>query len=96
MSAVFILIIIFGGSILALAIIGSTIVMAIKILKGGLSRKGQKLETDEAKVIQQIYQGLSRMEERVEALETIILDRERKDHYETIRKNFPWRTVSFP
>ena len=79
MSAVFILIIIFGGSILALAIIGSTIVMAIKILKGGLSRKGQKLETDEAKVIQQIYQGLSRMEERVEALETIILDRERKD-----------------
>ena len=79
MSAVLILIIIFGGSILALAIIGSTIVMAIKILKGGLSRKGQKLETDEAKVIQQIYQGLSRMEERVEALETIILDRERKD-----------------
>ena len=79
MSAVLILIIIFGGSILALAIIGSTILMAIKILKGGLSRKGQKFETDEAKVIQQIYQGLSRMEERVEALETIILDRERKD-----------------
>jgi phage shock protein B len=62
-----------------LAIIGSTILMAIKILKGGLSRKGQNLETDEAKVIQQIYQGLSRLEERVEALETIILDRERKD-----------------
>ena len=79
MSAVLILIIIFGGSILALAIIGSTILMAIKILKGGLSRKGQKFATDEAKVIQQIYQGLSRMEERVEALETIILDRERKD-----------------
>jgi phage shock protein B len=79
MSAVLILIIIFGGSILALAIIGSTILMAIKILKGGLSRKGQKLETEEAKVIQEIYQGLSRMEERVEALETIILDHERKD-----------------
>lgn len=79
MSAVLILIVIFGGSILALAIIGSTILMAIKIVKGGLSRKGQKLETDEAKVIQQIYQGLSRMEERVEALETIILDSERKD-----------------
>jgi phage shock protein B len=79
MSAVLILIIIFGGSVLALAIIGSTILMAIKILKGGLSRKGQNLETDEAKVIQQIYQGLSRLEERVEALETIILDRERKD-----------------
>jgi len=31
-------------------------------------------------MIQEIYQGLSRMEERVESLETIILDRERKDH----------------
>jgi len=79
MSGVLILTIIFGGSILALAIIGSTILMAIKILKGGLSKKGQKLQTDEARMIQEIYQGLSRMEGRVEALETIILDRERKE-----------------
>ncbi len=79
MSGGLILTIIFGGSILALAIIGSTILMAIKILKGGLSQKGQKLQTDEARMIQEIYQGLSRMEGRVEALETIILDRERKD-----------------
>ncbi len=78
MSGVLILTIIFGGSILVLAIIGSTILMAIKILKGGLSQKGQKLQTDEARMIQEIYQGLSRMEGRVEALETIILDRERK------------------
>ena len=79
MSGVLILTIIFGGSILALAIIGSTILMAIKILKGGLSQKGQKLQTDEARTIQEIYQGLSQMEKRLEALETIILDRERKD-----------------
>ena len=80
MPAVFILAIIFGGTVLALAIIGSTILMAIKILKGGLSRKGQRLQAEEARMIQEMYQGLSRMEERVEALETIILDRERKDH----------------
>ena len=79
MSGVLILTIIFGGSILALVIIGSTILMAIKILKGGLSQKGQKLQTDEARMIQEIYQGLSRMEGRVEALETIILDREREE-----------------
>ena len=30
-------------------------------------------------MIQEIYQGLSRMEERVEALETIILDSKGKD-----------------
>jgi phage shock protein B len=71
--------IVFGGIVLALAIIGSTILMAIKILKGGLSRKGQRFQAEEARMIQEMYRGLSRMEERVGALETIILDRERKD-----------------
>lgn len=79
MHGVLIVAIVFGGSVLVLAIIGSTILMAIKILKGGLSRKGQRVQADETKMIQEIYQGLSRMEARVEALETIILDRERKD-----------------
>jgi len=79
MHGVLISAIIFGGSVLALAIIGSTILMAIKILKGGISRKDQQIQNEEAKIIQEIYQGFSRIEERVEALETIILDRERKD-----------------
>ena len=79
MHGVLIIAIVFGGTVLGLAIIGSTILMAIKILKGGLSRKGQKVQTQEARMIQEIYKGLSGMEERVEALETIILDRTRKD-----------------
>ena len=79
MQVVLIVAIVFGGIVLALAIIGSTILMAIKILRGGLSRKGQKFEAEEARMIQEIYQGLSRMEERVEALETIILDSRGKD-----------------
>jgi phage shock protein B len=79
MQGVLIVAIVFGGTVLALAIIGSTILMAIKILRGGLSRKGQKNEAEEVGTIQEIYQGLSRMEERVEALETIILDSKGKD-----------------
>jgi phage shock protein B len=79
MHGVMIVAIVFGGSVLVVAIIGSTILMAIKILKGGLSRKGQRVQSEEARMIQEIYQGLSRMEARVEALETIILERERKD-----------------
>jgi phage shock protein B len=79
MHGVLIVAIVFGGTILALAIIGSTIIVAIKVLKGGLSRGGQKIEAEEAKMIQEIYQGLSRMEERVEALETILLDTKRED-----------------
>lgn len=53
--------------------------MAIKIFKETVSKRGQQNQTDEAKMIQEIYKGLSQMEERLEALETIILDRERKD-----------------
>jgi len=79
MHGVLIIAIVFGGSVLVAAIIGSTILMAIKILKGGLSRKDQRVQSEEARMIQEIYQGLSRMEARVEALETIILDREGKD-----------------
>ena len=79
MHAVLILSIIFGGSLLALAIIGSTILMGMKIIKGGVSRKGQKSQAEEARMIQEIYQGLSQMEQRVEALETIILDRTKED-----------------
>jgi phage shock protein B len=79
MHEILIVTIVFGGIVLALAIVGSTILMAIKILKGDVSRKGQKHQAEETRMIQEIYQGFSRMEERVEALETIILDHKRKD-----------------
>ena len=78
MHAVLILSIVFGGTILALAIIGSTILMAIKILKGGISAKGRRSQAEEARVIQEIYEGLNRMESRVEALETLLMERDKK------------------
>ena len=70
--------IVFGGIVLALAIIGGTILMAIKILKGGFSRKDQNKQAEEARLIQEIYQGFARMEHRVEALETILLDHDKE------------------
>ena len=78
MSAIYILSIIFGSIIMILAIICGTILTAIK-LKGGLSKKNQKHNAEEAEMIQELYQGLSRMEERTETLETLRLDRERKE-----------------
>ena len=78
MQITLMLAIIFGGTVLALAIIGSTILMGLKIIKGGVSRKSRKLQSEETRMIQEIYQGLSRMEKRVESLETIILDHDRK------------------
>ncbi|MGD2269576.1 MAG: phage-shock protein [Desulfobacterales bacterium] len=79
MHGAIIVAIVFSGIVLALAVVGSTILMAIKIIKGGVSSKDRKHQSDETRMIQEIYQGLSRMEERVESLETILLDSEKKD-----------------
>jgi phage shock protein B len=81
MNAVFIVAIVFAGIVIALAVVGGTILMAIKIRHGGLSQSGRQTETDEAGMIQEIYHGLSRMEERVEALETILMDGQGKDKH---------------
>ena len=75
MNHVLIVAIVFGSVVLVPAIIGGTILLSIKLLKGRTSRKDQ---VDDSKVVQEIYQGLSRMEERVEALETILLDRDKR------------------
>ena len=77
MQGAFIVAIVFGSIVLALAVIGSTILMAIKIIKGGVTRKQQTQEAEEARMIQEMFQHLSRMEARIEALETILLDQQK-------------------
>jgi phage shock protein B len=79
MKEVLIVAIVFGSIILALAIIPGTILLAIKFFRGGQSAGDQAAE---ARMIQEIYKGLSRMEERVEALETILLDHEKRNRKE--------------
>ena len=79
MHGFFIVTVVFAGIVLALAIIGGTILMAIKIIKGGGSRKDQKHLAEEARMVQEIYQGLSGLEKRLDSLETILFDREKKE-----------------
>jgi phage shock protein B len=79
MHGAIIVAIIFGGLVLCLAIIGGTILLGVKIKKGGLSPRDQRSRTEETRMIQEIYQGLERMEQRIEALETIILKGRGKD-----------------
>jgi len=76
MKEALIVAIVFGSFVLIPAVIGGTILMSIKLLKGGTFRKDQ---AEDSKIIQEIYQGLSRMEDRVEALETILLDKDRNN-----------------
>ena len=79
MHGFFIVTVVFAGIVLALAVIGGTILMAIKIIKGGGSRKDQKHLAEEARMVQEIYQGLSGLEKRLDSLETILFDREKKE-----------------
>ena len=78
MNVLLTLAIIFGGAVLILTIISTTIVMIVKITKGGVSRKTQQHQADEARMIQEIYQGLSKMEKRIEVIETIVLEGRKK------------------
>jgi phage shock protein B len=75
MKEVLIVAIVFASIVLSLAIIPGAILLAIKFFRGGQSAGDQ---AEEAKMIQKIYQGLSHMEQRVETLETILLDREKQ------------------
>ena len=79
MTAVLIVGIVFGSIIALFAIIFGFVLALAKVKRGGGSfRGGERLQAEEARLIQELHRGLSRMEERVEALETIMLDREGK------------------
>ncbi len=69
-----------GGAILLIATLGLILIGIIRAAKtGGISKKDKKTHADETKMIQDIFNGLSKMEERIEALETILIERQRKD-----------------
>jgi phage shock protein B len=50
----------------------------IKAFRGDGAQNTGKAAEDEARIIQEVHQGLLRMEERVDALETLLLERERE------------------
>lgn len=79
MESALIVLVVFGSAILILAIIAGTILLAIRMIKGGVSPKDRQQLADEARMVQEIYQGMSELENRVESLETILLDSEKKD-----------------
>lgn len=60
-------------------IIGCIGLVALKILKGAGGGGSAEQSAEETRLIQDIYHGLQKMEQRVEALETILLGKERKE-----------------
>ncbi len=66
--------------ILVVLLLLVSVIVCVVGLAAGASRvaksRPRQQDTDEARVMQEIHQGLARMEERLEALETIIMERE--------------------
>ena len=75
MTAMFLVVLV---PLAALALLGALVVAAIRAWRGSPPKHSKQNRDEETRLIQEIYQGLSKMENRVEALETIMLDHERK------------------
>ena len=74
-----ILTIILVFAILLAAVVGGILLVIVKVLKGGGSGRSKERDEEDARLVPEMCQGLEKMEKRVEALETILLDREGKD-----------------
>lgn len=69
--------IVFGSIVALAALICGTILIILKT-RSRYQATGAA-DKDEAKTIQEIYQGLGRMEERIESLETILMENKEKE-----------------
>ena len=67
-----IVMVVFGSLLLGLAIISWTVV---RLMGGGRARAESAAESQ---LIQELYQGLHKMEQRMESLETLLLEREQR------------------
>ena len=60
------------------AIVGGLGLEALKVLRGN-PKKGSQVSAEETELMQELFRIASRMEKRVEALETLIMDRAREN-----------------
>jgi phage shock protein B len=69
--------IVFGSIVALAALICGTILIVLKTRSRNQANGAG--DQDEAKTIQEIYQGLDRMEQRIESLETILMENKEKE-----------------
>lgn len=63
-------------AVMVLATIGFMVLMIVRTAKGP-ARKRERNDADETRIIQEIHHGLMKMNKRIEALETLVLDQDR-------------------
>lgn len=64
-----------GFAVMIFGIIAWTVVTLVR--GRGTARPTRAIE-DESKMLQEMYHGLSKMEQRIETLETLLLEREKR------------------
>jgi phage shock protein B len=74
MNTVVVVAIVFGSIVTIAGLLCGTVLVVIRMKNSGLSTSSREASKQEAMMIQEIYQGLDRMEKRIEALETILMD----------------------
>ncbi|HBH29589.1 MAG: hypothetical protein N839_0012885 [Desulfofustis sp. PB-SRB1] len=74
MNSVIIVAIVFGSIVTIAGLLCGTVLVIVRMRKSSSSSAGS---ADEARMVQELYRGLERMEQRVEALETILMDKEK-------------------
>ena len=77
MLSIIVVSIVFGSLIALATLICGTVLLIIKARKGNRGAG----DSEETRIIQEIYQSLERMEERIESLETILAEGQEKDGY---------------
>ena len=69
-------------SLVFLFVLGCMVLIAWRVLRGQSFRRSRQAQAEEARLIQEIHQSLLKMDRRVEALETILLERVRPERPE--------------
>lgn len=63
--------------VVGIPVICSTILKLVKQFHERQNQMSSKLDGEESEIMHELYKGLDRMEKRIDALETIIMDKKR-------------------
>ncbi len=66
-----------GVSVVGIVLIGVIVLIGMKIARSGRDPEFVERERQDTLLIQEIHKGLERLDDRVEALETLLLDLEK-------------------
>jgi phage shock protein B len=63
---------------LIVGLLGIFTIAALRIVMGSSSNRKGAGDSEEARMVQEVFHGLLKLEERVESLETLLMDKQRK------------------